>query len=72
MLLEGGGAVNYSALESKIVNKIYAFVAPKIFGGSAKSPVAGEGVNLPSESFGFTLENITRFDDDILMEFASL
>lgn len=72
VLIEGGGAVNYSALESKIVNKIYAFVAPKIFGGSAKSPVAGEGVNLPSESFGFTLENITRFDDDILMEFASL
>lgn len=71
VLIEGGGEVNFSALKSQIVNKIYAFVAPKIFGGSAKSPVAGEGVNLPSESFGFSLEKITRFDDDVLMEFAS-
>lgn len=71
VLIEGGGEVNYSALESKIVKKIYAFIAPKIFGGTAKSPVSGEGVNLPSQSFGFAVENITRFDDDIMLELTA-
>ena len=69
VLVEGGGAINYSALESKIVSKIYAFVSPKIFGGVGKSPVGGEGVNFVEESFKFNLEKITRFDEDILLEY---
>lgn len=69
VLVEGGASINYSALEAKIVQKIYAFVAPKIFGGSAKSPVSGEGVNLPSEAFEFKLEKLSRFENDILLEY---
>ena len=70
VLVEGGGEIQYSALKSGCVNKIYAFVAPKIFGGTAKSPVGGEGVNLPNEAFKFHLEKTTRFDDDILLEYG--
>lgn len=70
VLVEGGSEIHYSALKSDIVSKIYAFVAPKIFGGKAKSPVGGEGVSLVDEAFGFSLENVTHFDDDVLLEYV--
>ena len=34
ILLEGGGTLNWSALKSGIVQKVYCFTAPKLFGGS--------------------------------------
>jgi len=70
ILIEGGASINYAALESKIVNKIYAFIAPKIFGGSAKSPVGGLGVSCPDEAFSFNLQKVTHFDGDILLEYG--
>ena len=44
LLLEGGNAMNWSALEQQIVDEVQIYIAPKIFGGSAKSPVSGQGV----------------------------
>ena len=56
VLLEGGGALNWSALKQQIVDEMQIYLAPKIFGGAAaKSPITGEGVALPQE--GFFLEN---------------
>lgn len=56
ILLEGGGALNWSALRQQIVDEIQVYIAPKVFGGaSAKTPVTGVGVALPQE--GFLLEN---------------
>lgn len=44
ILLEGGGTLNWSALEAGIVQKVLAYIAPKLFGGeSAKTPVEGQG-----------------------------
>lgn len=46
VLLEGGGALNWSALESGIVNRVQAYLAPKILGGAeAKGPVGGLGAD---------------------------
>jgi diaminohydroxyphosphoribosylaminopyrimidine deaminase/5-amino-6-(5-phosphoribosylamino)uracil reductase len=70
VLIEGGSEIHYSALKSDIVSKIYAFVAPKIFGGKAKFPVGGEGISLVDEAFCFSLENVTHFDDDVLLEYV--
>ncbi|MBQ8014229.1 MAG: bifunctional diaminohydroxyphosphoribosylaminopyrimidine deaminase/5-amino-6-(5-phosphoribosylamino)uracil reductase RibD [Treponema sp.] len=69
LLIEGGSEIHYSALKSGIVNKIYVFVAPKIFGGAGKTPVGGEGVNLPDEAFNFQLEKVSRFGDDVFLEY---
>lgn len=45
ILLEGGGELNASMLKEGLVNRVYAFIAPKLIGGrKALSPVAGEGV----------------------------
>lgn len=69
ILLEGGGTLNESALRAGIVNEVKAFVAPKIFGGSAKSPVDGMGVNVPDEAHKMKLKDIEKMGDDILLSY---
>lgn len=70
ILLEGGGALNESALKAGIVKEINVFVAPKIFGGAeAASPVLGTGVELPSDAYALDLYNISRYGDDLLLRY---
>lgn len=48
ILLEGGSALNWSALDQGIVHKLQAYIAPKIFGGQkGLSPIGGTGVGMP-------------------------
>ncbi len=69
VLLEGGGTLNYSALEAGIVDKVMFFISPKIIGGeNAVSPVEGAGIHLMKNAFKIRDINLTRFDDDILIE----
>lgn len=68
ILLEGGGSLNWSILSAGFVNCVQTYIAPKIFGGSAKSPVDGEGVSSPSDAFMLTDSKIMRFGDDIMIE----
>lgn len=45
ILLEGGGTLNASMLEEHLVQRVYAFVAPKLVAGAgAKTPIEGTGV----------------------------
>ena len=71
VLIEGGGEINFSALSAGIVNKIYAFIAPKLFGGgsAAKSPVGGAGITSVEEAFTFKPAKIHQFEDDLLIEY---
>lgn len=68
VLLEGGATLNWSVLKGDFVQKIQAYIAPKIFGGNAKTPVAGEGVDAPPEAFFFSNTTVTMLGDDILVE----
>lgn len=69
ILLEGGGTLNWSALNEGIVNKIMLFLAPKVFGGeAAKSPVAGIGVSHPSDAFFFENMKYQTIGEDLLLE----
>lgn len=69
VLLEGGGTLNWSALESGIVERVQAYIAPKLFGGAeAKSPVAGTGVELPAQAVQLQNTTITRLGPDFLLE----
>jgi diaminohydroxyphosphoribosylaminopyrimidine deaminase/5-amino-6-(5-phosphoribosylamino)uracil reductase len=69
VLLEGGGTLNWAALESGIVQKVQAYIAPKLFGGSAaKSPVGGLGVALPAQATKLKNTTITKLGLDILLE----
>ena len=68
VLLEGGGTLNWAALESGIVQRVQAYVAPKLFGGDAKSPVEGQGVALPDQAVALKNTRISRVGEDILLE----
>lgn len=69
VLLEGGGSLNWAALEAGLVHKVQAYIAPKIFGGEdAKSPVRGLGVDLPAQCAQLEHLTVTRFGDDLLLE----
>lgn len=69
ILLEGGGMLNWTALQAGIVHKVQAYIAPKLFGGAtAKTPVAGMGVPLPNDAVLLTNQTITCFGNDILIE----
>lgn len=72
VLLEGGSALNYSAMKAGIVNKIQAYISPKIFGGkNAPSPVGGMGVSSPAKGFMLKDPVISRFGEDILIEWEA-
>jgi len=69
ILLEGGSTLNYSAVEDGIVDKIITFISPKIFGGTcAKTPVGGNGIEYVKDSILLMDTEVTRFDEDIMIE----
>lgn len=68
VLLEGGGTLNWSALQSGIVSKVQGYIAPKLFGGSGKTPVMGLGVDSPNDAFRLNKPTITILGEDILLE----
>ncbi len=54
LMMEAGGRVNWSALESEIADKIYFYYAPKILGGTQSLPVAsGIGRRRRSDAIQF-------------------
>ncbi|GLC30241.1 bifunctional diaminohydroxyphosphoribosylaminopyrimidine deaminase/5-amino-6-(5-phosphoribosylamino)uracil reductase RibD [Clostridium omnivorum] len=69
ILLEGGSKINYAALEAGIVDKVNAFVAPKIIGGeAAKTPVGGAGRAYMADAIRLQAIEVHRFEDDIMIE----
>lgn len=72
ILLEGGGTLNYSALQAGIVNEIAAFIAPKIVGGNAKTPVGGTGVDNLEEAYMLKLLSMDSSDGDIYARYKVL
>ena len=69
ILLEGGGSLNWSELESGIVQKVQTYIAPKLFGGEeAKTPVEGKGFPDPASAVLLKNSEIIRLGDDFLIE----
>lgn len=69
VLLEGGGTLNASALESGIVDKVITFISPKIVGGiNAKTPVLGCGKEFMKDAIKLRDVNVSLFDEDVMIE----
>ena len=68
VLVEGGGTINFSMLKENLVDKIFAFVAPKIIGGK-NSLTAVEGAGFEKLSDAVNLKNLAtqKLGDDILI-----
>lgn len=70
ILVEGGGEIHDAFRESRHINHVFCYMAPKIFGGNeAKTPVGGLGVCETEEALILTNQKITQLGNDILLEF---
>lgn len=69
VLIEGGSEINANALKSDIVNKIQIYIAPKIIGGDGKNAVSALNLDLVKNAVMLKNPQITRFGDDILLEY---
>lgn len=68
ILLEGGGTLNYSALEAGIVDYALTFISPKFIGGeNAKTSVEGTGFANIKDAIKIENPNVTFFGEDILV-----
>src|SRR5262249_11763488 len=65
MLIEGGALVNWAALASGIVDKVFFYYAPKILAGAGSVPFAG-GAGYQTLSEAAHIHDITlhRFGED--------
>ena len=69
ILIEAGEQLNAALLEAKLVNKIRAYIAPKIIGGTnAKSPIGGYGASSMSEVINLKSMNVTQIENDFVVE----
>lgn len=68
LLLEGGGTLNWSMLEAGLVQRVQAYIAPKLFGGGGKTPVEGLGVALPDQAVRLKRITVSPVGADYLLE----
>ncbi len=68
VLVEGGGRINSSFIESGIVNRVYAYIAPKIIGGEkALSPITGKGIEYMKNAVELEELKLEKIDKDYLI-----
>lgn len=69
ILIEGGGNINFSALEEGIVDKVRFYIAPKIIGGEkSKSSIGGSGFLKLDESMELKNVQFGKIDKDFVIE----
>jgi diaminohydroxyphosphoribosylaminopyrimidine deaminase/5-amino-6-(5-phosphoribosylamino)uracil reductase len=65
VLVEGGSEIAGSFLDARLVDKVIACVAPKLFGGrEAKTPAAGTGVEKAIEAFRLRNVSLEQVGED--------
>lgn len=69
VFVEGGSGVFGSFVDSKKINKIYCFIAPKILGGKDSIPaVSVRGAKFMKNALQLKFENIQKIGSDVLIE----
>ena len=68
VFVEGGGSIAFSLLAAGLVDKVHAFVAPKIVGGAdAKTPVEGKGFQKLADAVELTGLTAETMAGDVLL-----
>lgn len=68
VIVEGGSVLLGNFFDRRLVDKIYAFVAPIIIGGEgAKTAVGGKGIDRMSDALQLKNVRIQSFDNDFLI-----
>ena len=69
VIIEGGSTVNWQAISSGIVDKVFFYYAPKLLGGSGAVPfLVGEGFNNLDDALQIRILDLHRFDEDFAVE----
>lgn len=68
VMVEGGSRLSASFIREKLVDKIYMFIAPKLFGGDALSAFAPLGISMPDQAVNLRIEQPRFFGHDLLLE----
>lgn len=69
ILIEGGGTLNFSALEENIVDKAIFYIAPKILGGeNSKSCIAGIGFSKLDDAVNLKDLSYRKIGEDLVVE----
>lgn len=67
VLVEGGGKLLGRLFDERLVDEVWAFVAPKLVGGESPGPIAGVGHALMSEAAGLSDATHESIDGDLLI-----
>lgn len=67
VLVEGGGKLLGRLFDQRLVDEAWAFVAPKLVGGEAPGPIAGEGARLMAEALELIEPTHETIDGDLLI-----
>ena len=66
VLVEGGGTLLGSLFDARLVDRVFAFVAPVVIGGElAPSPVEGTGIERMADALRLANVRVERFGDDV-------
>lgn len=66
LLIEGGGTINASFLENKLVDKVVLYIAPKLIGGKdAPTFLEGTGIDKMSDAVELTDTSFVKIGKDI-------
>jgi diaminohydroxyphosphoribosylaminopyrimidine deaminase / 5-amino-6-(5-phosphoribosylamino)uracil reductase len=69
LLIEGGAMINWAALDSGIVDKVFLYYAPKILAGTGSVPfAAGSGFARMSDAAYVQAIKLHRFGEDFAVE----
>ena len=67
-LVEGGGEVHAAFFAAGLVDKVHAYIAPKLIGGrNAPGPLGGEGIEHLANAIQLSAAEITQLGDDFLI-----
>jgi diaminohydroxyphosphoribosylaminopyrimidine deaminase / 5-amino-6-(5-phosphoribosylamino)uracil reductase len=68
ILIEGGPQVLTSLWQQKLINKFYAYIAPKIIGGTANyAPVLDLGITKMSDAIDVKIDSYQQIANDLLI-----
>jgi diaminohydroxyphosphoribosylaminopyrimidine deaminase/5-amino-6-(5-phosphoribosylamino)uracil reductase len=65
LMIEGGSQVLGAFTDIRAINEVHAFIAPKLAGGTARSPIGGEGLADMTNALALTHVEIDTLDGDV-------
>ena len=67
LLLEGGGTLAWAFMQARAIDRVAWFIAPKLLGGTGRSPLGGLGVEHMQDAYQLSDTSSEWIDGDLLI-----